>query len=165
MAINLSFLEELKNESAKTRKLLSRVPVDNPTWKPHEKSMELQRLARHVAELPSWCSIVITTPELDFAKPYEQSPPLTSAEALVAEFDKNVERAGKALEATNDEHLMGNWSLRNEDHIFFTLPRHEVLRDMVFNHLVHHRAQLGVYLRMLNIPLPGMYGPTADEMS
>ncbi len=163
MAINESFLAELRQEAKKTRNLLSRVPVDQATWKPHEKSMELQRLARHVAELPGWCTVTITTDELDFSKPYDPSPPLTTAAALVAEFDKNVEGAEKALQTADDDLLKGKWSLRNGDHIFFTLPRHVVLRDMVFNHLVHHRAQLGVYLRLLNIPLPSMYGPTADE--
>ena len=163
MAINHAFLAELENEAAKTRTLLSRVPVDNPTWKPHVKSMELQRLARHVAELPAWCTMTITTDELDFAKPFDPSPPLTTAEALVAEFDKNVATAMNALKGTDDEKLQGTWSLRNGEQIFFTLPRHVVLRDMVFNHLVHHRAQLGVYLRLLNIPLPQMYGPTADD--
>lgn len=163
MAINQPFLAELKHEAEKTRKLLGRIPVDQPSWKPHEKSMELQRLARHVAEIPNWCTVTITTNELDFAKPYEAAPPLTTAEALVAEFDKNVNGALLALEGADDDHLNNSWSMRNGDHIFFTLPRKVVLRDMVFNHLVHHRAQLGVYLRLLNIPLPPMYGPTADE--
>ena len=164
MAINQPFLAELQYEAAKTRKILSIVPVDNPTWKPHEKSMELQRLARHVAELPQWATVTIKSDELDFAKGYASAPPLTTAAALVAEFDRLVAEAEKALQEADDAHLNAPWTLRNGDKIFFTLPRHIVLRDMVFNHLVHHRAQLGVYLRLLNIPIPGMYGPTADEM-
>lgn len=163
MAINRSFIAELKSEAAKTRALLSRVPVDNPAWKPHEKSMELQRLARHVAEIPNWCTYTLMAEELDLSKNHEPSPPLTTAAALVAEMDKHVAAALKELESADDEKLAGNWTLRSGDQIFFTLPRKVVLREMVFNHLIHHRAQLGVYLRMLNVPLPPMYGPTADE--
>lgn len=157
------FLAELDLEGLKTRIMLSRIPVDQPQFKPHPRSMELQRLARHIAELPRWATITLTSPELDFAKGYTPAPPLTTNEALLAEFDKQYEAAKAALEHCSEEDLLAPWTMRNGEQVFFTRPRHLVIRDMVFSHLIHHRAQLGVYLRLLEIPLPQQYGPTADE--
>jgi uncharacterized damage-inducible protein DinB len=163
MQLKELFLQELELEAKKTRILLSRVPSNKPDFKPHPKSMELQRLARHIAELPRWATVTLTTPELDFAKGYTPSPPFTTAEALIIEFDSRLGEARSALEQSSDEDLLAPWTMRNGDHVFFTRARHLVIRDMVFSHLIHHRAQLGVYLRLLDVPLPQLYGPTADE--
>lgn len=157
------FIQELKEEGVKTRKELLLVPVAFKTWKPHSKSMTLERLAQHVAELARWGSSIITTSELDFAKGYAPSPAFESAEELVEQYDSILAKALSDFESAPEEQFYENWSLRNGDTIFFTLPKHTVIRSMVLNHMVHHRAQLGVYLRMLDIPLPGMYGPSADD--
>ena len=163
MSIKEPFIAELQNEGKVTRKLLERVPLDNPAWKPHEKSMALGRLAAHVAELPSWITMTLTTEELDFAKSKYKPLVLNSAEELTALHDKNIAAAVETLNKQSDEDFMKNWSMRSGETIFFTMPKIQVLRGAVYNHLIHHRAQLGVYLRLLNEPLPQMYGPTADE--
>jgi uncharacterized damage-inducible protein DinB len=163
MSLNKAFIAELKSETEPTRKLLSRVPVDNLTWKPHEKSMTIERLAQHVAELPNWITTTITKPGLNFADGYTPSPKFKSAEELVSHFDKNVAEAIAALETVSDEDLAKSWTLQNGEQIYFTMPKKVVIRTMAFNHFIHHRAQLGVYLRLLDIPIPGMYGPSADD--
>ncbi len=163
MAINLSFMAELKYEAEKTKKLLAVIPFDKPDWKPHPKSMALGKLAVHVVDMTRWVSVVVTSDELDFQKPYFDMPAFDNAAALSAALDSFVAQAVKDLEKADDACMNGNWSLRNGEHIFFTMPRHLVLRDMVFNHIIHHRAQLSVYLRLLDVKIPGMYGPSADE--
>lgn len=163
MSIAQSFLMELTEEAKATKAILARVPFDNPAYKPHEKSMELLKLAVHVAEMNDWIETTIRTEQLDFAveeyKPFEPK----NSEELLQYFDEYLEKAKKILETTTDETLMQNWTMRNGEQVYFTLPKVVVLRSFCFNHLIHHRAQLGVYLRLLNIPLPGSYGPTADE--
>lgn len=163
MPINETFIAELQQEAASTKKLLERVPYDNPNWKPHEKSMELGRLAGHVAELSSWINATLDHDELDFAKSEYKPPVLNSASELVALHEKNIAAAVECLKKHTDEDFMQTWKLRNGEEIYFELPKAVVLRSFVLNHLVHHRAQLGVFLRLLNVPLPNMYGPTADE--
>lgn len=163
MAINQPFIAEVKYEAEKTKKMLAVVPFDKATWKPHPKSMELGKLTLHVVDMVRWASVVTTSDELDFQKPYMEMPAFDNSTALSAELDKYVAQAVKDLEQADDACMNGNWSLRNGEHIFFTLPRHLVLRDMVFNHIIHHRAQLSVYLRLLDVKIPGMYGPSADE--
>jgi len=163
MSPKKNFTEELKHETNNTRKILERLPMEKLSWKPHEKSMNLERLSQHIAELPTWITLTIKQDELDFAKGYTPSPKFNSTEELIEQLNKNVALATKALEETTDEHLLKPWTLRNGEQIFFTMPRAVVIRNMVFNHIIHHRAQLGVYLRLLNVPLPTIYGPTADE--
>ncbi len=159
-----SFLTELQQEAKSTRKMLSRVPYDNPTWKPHEKSMAISNLSGHIAEIPSWINETIEKDELDFATMNYTPPIFTSNEELLAFFDKTLDNAVKCFKACNgDDALMPNWTLRSGDQVYFTMPKYLVIRNMVLNHIVHHRAQLSVYLRLLNIAVPGMYGPTADE--
>lgn len=163
--LNTALIAELKSEAAKTRKMLALVPIaDKADWVPHTKSMKLGRLALHVAELAGWTGMTITTDELDFAKGYTPTPTPATTEELLAILDKNVEMSLKALENADDELLAKPWTLRSGDHVYFTLPKKVVIRDMCYNHVVHHRGQLSVYLRLLNIPIPGMYGPSADEM-
>lgn len=163
MGINEAFIAEMQQEAAATRKLLERVPMDKADWTPHAKSMKLGNLANHVAELLSWTMVTLDQDELDFAK-FEYKPEIPeSTEALVKKFDDMLNKSVECLKKADDAKFMENWTMRNGEQVFFTLPKAAVLRSFVFNHEYHHRAQLGVYLRLLDIPLPGMYGPTADE--
>ncbi len=157
-----AFLNELKAEAETTKKILELVPMDKADWKPHEKSMELLRLASHVAEIPGYAISTLTADELDFTK-FEYKPFIPdSKEALLEHLAKNVKNAQDAFNSVSDDDLSKPWTMRSGEQIFFTLCKLEVLRSFVFNHWVHHRAQLGVYLRLQGIPLPGSYGPTAD---
>ncbi len=163
MGMNHAFLAELEHESANTRRVLALVPADKADYQPHPKSFTLGKLAVHVAEMHGWVAATVKETELDFAK-FEYKPePFTTADELTARLDRFVDEGKAALLATNDEELGVGWTLRNGDHVMFTMPRAQVLRSMVFNHVVHHRAQLTVYLRLLDIPIPGLYGPSADE--
>jgi uncharacterized damage-inducible protein DinB len=163
MPQNHSLIAEMQREAAHTRKILERVPVDQNDWTPHPKSMKLGRLATHVAELPGWVTMTMATDELDWAqfdyKPYVAA----SSQELVEKLDELVTQAVAILETCTDEDFEKPWTMRNGDNIFFTMPKHVVLRSFALSHQYHHRAQLGVYLRLLDIPLPGIYGPTADE--
>jgi uncharacterized damage-inducible protein DinB len=163
MSIAESMLPEWDAEVASTRKLLAVLPDGHASFKPHEKSMDLGRLALHVAEIPEWMGMTIGTPELDFAKFDYKPPTWSSADDVRARFEKSVTAARQALAGTSDATMMENWTMRQGEQVYFTMPKVAVLRSFVFNHLVHHRAQLGVYLRMNNVAIPGMYGPSADE--
>lgn len=154
---------EFKQELANTRKLLERLPQEHYSWKPHEKSMTLLRLALHIAEMTRWATFTVQQTELDFSKDYPKSPEIKTTSDLLSFFDQLKNEAITALENTREETLGENWTLRNGEHIYFTMPKAVVLRSMVFNHIIHHRGQLTVYLRMLNVPIPGLYGPSADE--
>ena len=163
MPINEMFIAELQHAAAVTRKFCERYPADKGDFKPHEKSMKLASLAGHVAELITWVGATLDFPELDFSK-FEYKPFIAeNSEQLLAAFDKNVADALDSLKKASDTVFTENWTLRNGEQIYFTLPKVVVLRDFVFNHLVHHRAQLGVYYRMLDVPVPPSFGPTADE--
>ncbi len=158
-------IAEVKMEAANTRKILERVPVDKHDWKPHAKSMSLGRLATHVAEVPSWITATMAKDELDFATFADLMGHVAATnEEMLGILDKNIEEAIATLEKSKDEDYEQPWTLRNGDVKYFTLPKKVVLRTYALSHNYHHRAQLGVYLRLLNIPVPGMYGPTADEM-
>ena len=157
-----SFLKELEKESIGTRKMLALVPADKSDWKPHEKSMKLKDLATHIADLPTWITMAINTDELDFVtSPYNPTN-CNGGEELTAYFDKNVEEAKQILQNSKDSILEETWTLRNGDIIYMQSTRLETIRHS-YSQIVHHRAQLGVYLRLLNIPIPGVYGPSADE--
>lgn len=154
--------KEMEQESITTRKMLQRVPADKFDWKPHEKSMSLKQLATHVAELPTWVSLTLNTSELDFAtSPYEEKP-LKDEKGLLDLFEKSLEEGRTELAKTTEEDLLPDWTLRNGETIYNVSSKYEVIR-MTYCQIVHHRAQLGVYLRLLNIPIPGSYGPSADE--
>jgi len=158
------FLKELEAEALTTRKMLSRIPNDKFDWKPHEKSMTIQRLAVHIAELPSWITMTLNTSELDFENnPYKQEI-ITNTTDLLAYFEKNLADGRASLTAATDEDLLPNWTLRSGKEIYSVSTKAEVVR-MTFSQIIHHRAQLGVYLRLLNVPIPGSYGPSADEMN
>ena len=158
------FLKELDMEAKTTRKMLSRIPDDKYDWQPHPKSMTIRRLATHVAELPSWITMTLNTSELDFASnPYKPEIINNTAE-LMNYFEKNLADGRANLEGATEEQLSDNWTLRNGEEVYSTTPKSEVLR-MTYSQIIHHRAQLGVYLRLLDVPIPGSYGPSADDMS
>jgi len=158
-----ALIGELQQEAATTRKCLERIPADKFDYKPHEKSMSMGRLAVHVAEMLTWAVETVNKTEIDFAaQEYKPFEPQTTEE-LVAYLDKQVEESVEALKNASDEAMMEPWTLRNGEQIYFTMPRIQVLRGMVFNHIVHHRGQLSVYMRLNDIPVPSLYGPSADE--
>ena len=160
MSLSKSFAEELQNEAATTRKMLERVPQDAFDWKPHEKSTALGRLAGHVAELPGMLVSILTKDEMDFGdfRPFKPA----SVSELVETLDKNVADAVELLKNQSDEHLPEMWRIKSGEKVFLEMPRAAFIR-WVLSHVVHHRGQLSVYLRLRDVPLPPVYGPTADE--
>jgi uncharacterized damage-inducible protein DinB len=163
MTIAQSLLPEFDQEMATTRRVLERVTEDKLDYRPDPKSMTLGRLAGHVAEMPGYAVATMTTPELDFATSGYQAAEMTSREQILAVFDKLVAESRAAIAEASDEALMQNWSLKNNGQIFFTMPRVACLRGMVMNHMIHHRGQLSVYLRLTGAKDPCIYGPSADE--
>lgn len=156
------FLREMEQEAHTTRNMLERIPNDKYDWQPHEKSMTVRRLATHIANLPTWVTMTFTTDELDFSNnPYKEDIVNNTAE-LMAYFDTCLTDGRSQLVPENETLLTKPWTLRDGETIYSVSPKHEVIR-MTFCQIVHHRAQLGVYLRLLNIPIPGSYGPSADE--
>lgn len=157
-----AFQDELASEVVGTRKMLALVPTDKMDYKPHEKSMKLKDLAIHIADLPKWISLGLKTDELDFAtSPYNPTN-CNNADELLSYFNENIAQAEKDLADSNDQIMDDKWTLKNGDIIYATHSKLETIRH-AYSQMVHHRAQLGVYLRLLNIPLPGVYGPSADE--
>ena len=162
MSISDTLLPEFDMEMANTRRALERVPMDKASWQPHPKSMTLGRLAIHLAELPGWTHTTIHQDELDLGGGYNPSKAETTQE-LLALFDKNVAAARTALAGAGDEIWHKPWTLRMGEQKIFTLPKIAVHRAFTMNHVIHHRGQLTVYLRLNDVPLPPVYGPTADE--
>ncbi len=162
-SIATAFLAELEQEAATARTCLERVPADKFDWKPHEKSMTFSRLATHVAEMFGWTENTVKQDVLDFAegdwKPFEPK----STDELVKFFDENLAKAKAALSDTSDETFMTDWTMRNGEQVYFTMPKIAVMRTFVMNHIIHHRGQLSVYLRLNDIAVPSIYGPSADE--
>ena len=164
MAIRDHILAEYDHEMATTRRTLERVPEDKSDWKPHEKSMSMGRLAGHLAELPALGLRSLQSDSFDVRAPGRPAPfVMTSRAELLGLFDKNVAAARAAIAVASDEDLMKNWSLLADGKPMFSLPRVAVLRTFCISHTVHHRAQLGVYLRLNNVPVPHVYGPSADD--
>ncbi len=164
--INQALLPEFDMEMANTRKTLERVPDDKLGWKPHEKSMTMGRLAGHVAELPMWGHTTINQDSIDIAPagaPPQQGLTAKSRQDALDAFDKNVASMRAAIAGASDDQLMKPWSLLKGGQTLMTMPKIAVLRGFVMNHAIHHRAQLGVYLRLNNIAVPSIYGPSADE--
>ena len=158
-----AFLAELDNEAKTTRVCLERVPLEKSDWKPHEKSMSFGRLAVHCAEMFGWTKETLTQDVLDFATadmtPFEPK----TTEELLAFFDDHIEKAKAILAETPDETFFTDWTMRNGEQVYFTMPKVAVMRTFVMNHIIHHRGQLSVYLRLNDIPVPSIYGPSADE--
>jgi uncharacterized damage-inducible protein DinB len=163
MSRNEALIAELKHESAMTKKMLERVPLDKKDWKPHDKSMTLGRLATHVAEIPHWASDIIHIDDFDFTKHYKSGGTAASQEELIKIFQEKLDKAIADLEKMDDESFNKIWTVRSGDQVYYTLPKKVAVRGWAFSHLYHHRGQLSVYLRLLDVPVPGMYGPSADE--
>src|SRR5262245_61917429 len=166
MAIREALLPEFDYEMANTRKSLERIPEDKLKWKPHDKSTTLGDLVTHLSYLPTWAVTTIDQEELDIEPP--GGPPfrldaVTSRQEALDRFDKSVSDGRKAISGASDEHLLKPWTLLKGGQKVLTMPRAAVLRTFVMNHLIHHRAQLGLYLRLNDVPVPPNYGPTADE--
>jgi uncharacterized damage-inducible protein DinB len=166
MAIRDALLAEFDHEMATARKLVERVPEEKFDWAPHPKSMKMGRLAGHIAELPGWGVAILTQDSMDIAPPggpqSEAFVPKTKTE-LLSTFDKNVAGARAALASTKDEDFIKPWSLLRAGQTVMTMPKIAVVRTFVLNHGIHHRGQLAVYLRLNDIPVPSIYGPSADE--
>lgn len=162
MSLTSALLPEFDHEIATTRKVLERVPMDKADWTPHQKSYSLGALATHVATIPMWGEVTINQPEIDLA-PGQTTELAKTREELLERFDKNVAATRAALTSTTDAVLLSPWSLKVGGKTIFTQPKIGVWRGFVMNHLVHHRAQLAVYLRLLDVPVPSIYGPSADE--
>lgn len=164
MKLSETILEEMKQEAIATRKLLELVPFEKADFKPHEKSMTLKRLAVHVAEINGWYKECLVQDVLDFAKGDSKPKEFNSTAELLAHHDDLLAKAEVILKNVKEEEFEKPWTMRNGEIVYFTMPKKEVVRTWCMNHLYHHRGQLTVYLRLLNIPLPGTYGPSADTM-
>jgi uncharacterized damage-inducible protein DinB len=158
------FLQQLEDESVVTRKMLERVPSDKYDWQPHPKSMTIRALAGHIAELPGWVSMAFTTDELDFAANTYQPIAWNNNEELLSNFEHALAGAKKHLEHATEEDLLPDWLLRNGEEIYSRMTKGGLMLHALYQ-TIHHRAQLGVYLRLLDIPIPGTYGPSADDQS
>ncbi len=164
MAIKEALLPEYDHEMKTARKLLERVPLNQAQWKPHDKSMSMGDLATHLVEIPGWVGSIVNATFYDMAAAAEHvSPTFTSSAELLAAFDENVAQARAAIDSKSDADMMESWSLKNGDAVLMTMPKAAVLRGFLLNHLIHHRGQLSVYIRMHNVPVPSIYGPSADE--
>jgi uncharacterized damage-inducible protein DinB len=166
MSISASLLPEFDQEMANTRKALERIPDDKFDWMPHEKSMAMGGLATHLANLPTWTVFTINQDSLDLAPPGGESfrvEPKNSRREILEDFDKNVAAARDAIAGASDEEMLKPWTLLNGGVTLLTLPKIAVLRSFVMNHIIHHRGQFTVYLRLNDIPVPSIYGPSADE--
>jgi uncharacterized damage-inducible protein DinB len=163
MAIKDAFIAELKHESSLTKKILEKVPMDKKDWKPHEKSMTVGRLATHIAENVKWISTIRHIDDFDFAtrqfKPYTAA----STEELLQLFQTNLDNAINDLSEMTDEDFAKVWVVRAGEKVMYNTPKKVAIRGWAFSHMIHHRGQLSVFLRLLDIPVPGMYGPSADE--
>lgn len=166
MAIRDGLLAEFDQEMIGVRKTLERVPEGKPDWAPHPKSMKMARLAGHLAELPGLAVAIANQDSFDFRDP--KAPPrqptvMTSRQQLLDLFDKNVAAARAAVASVPDENMHKTWTLSAGEKVIFSIPRVAALKSVIVNHMIHHRAQLGVYLRMNDVPVPSIYGPSADE--
>jgi uncharacterized damage-inducible protein DinB len=165
MSISNTLLPEFEHELAGTRKTLARVPEDKLTWKPHPKSMSMGRLATHLVELAGFAARVLESESLDFLPGGVPLPEwtLTSCAEILNTFDKSVAAGKTAIERTTDAEWMAPWTLLANGQVIFSLPRTAVMRNAVLDHIIHHRGQLTVYLRLNGVAVPGLYGPSADE--
>ena len=166
MSLAKSMIPEFDQEMALTRKTLERVPEDRFDWRPHPKSQTMQALAAHLASIPYYLPYTMNSESLDFepvGKPSMRPPELKTRAEMLESFDKGVAEARAALQGASDQAMMQDWTLLKGGHVIFTMPRTAVLRLMIMNHMIHHRAQAGLYLRLCDVPVPSIYGPSADE--
>jgi uncharacterized damage-inducible protein DinB len=155
-------LKEMDQEAATTRKMLACIPDDKYDWKPHEKSMTIRRLATHIADIPLWVEMAICDDELDFATTTHKEPVINSTKELLKYLEECVAKGRTALVNVKEEQFDQPWTMRSGDQIYMVSTKGEVIR-IAYSQIVHHRAQLGVFLRLLDVPIPGSYGPSADE--
>jgi uncharacterized damage-inducible protein DinB len=155
--------KEMEVEAGITRKMLQLVPVEKFDWKPHEKSMSMKNLAVHLAELPSWVKMALNTSGLDFATMSYEPTEARDTNEILQIFDRSLAEGKGSLDAAKEEDLWPTWTMRTADKVHSVMSKYEVIRHSLAQ-TIHHRAQLGVYLRLLNIPIPGSYGPSADDM-
>jgi uncharacterized damage-inducible protein DinB len=167
MSISASLLPEFDNEMATTRKCLERVPDDKFAWKPHDRSMPFGDLANHIVEMATWCAVTMQTDSHDISPsdggPADERAIAANNRELLAKFDATAAAAREALSEASDADYMKPWSLLAGGNVLFTMPKVAVIRTFVFNHIVHHRGQLSVYLRLNDVAVPSIYGPSADE--
>jgi uncharacterized damage-inducible protein DinB len=163
MTISDVMMQEFLHESEITKKLLDRVPEDKLDWKPHEKSMSLGRLATHVAEIPEWTDVIVNNDFFDMAASDYKPTVCKNRTELLEVFEDRVRKFKQVMEGKDDASLMENWQLRQGEHVALELPKAACLRSFILSHIIHHRGQLSVYLRENDVPLPGIYGPSADE--
>jgi uncharacterized damage-inducible protein DinB len=157
-----AILMEFSQEAATTRRLLERVPAQHLAWKPHVKSMSMGRLATHIAEIPGWVSTILDTDGFDVGASNYTPQTAGSVDELVSMFDKNVPMAEAAIRRQTPDRLLTMWRITKQGQVLLEMPRMGVIRTLLLNHLIHHRGQLSVYLRLKDVPLPSIYGPTAD---
>lgn len=163
MPLKDGILSEFDHEMGTTRRLLERIPEADLAWKPHDKSFTLGQLAAHIANLLNWALTTFDSDTFDLADAGPRGVPPASVAALLLTFDANVKKARAKIDEQTDPAFFARWTLKNNGEEVFTMPKIAVLRSFVLNHLIHHRGQLSVYLRLRNVPLPSIYGPTADE--
>lgn len=163
MSLATPLLAELERESATTRRVLERVPADRFEWQPHPKSMTLKALAVHLATVPTWGAATLASTEFDLAQAEDRRPDISSTQELLGFYDGAVGDLKEKLGSADDATLLAPWTLKKEGAAVVTLPRAAVLRSIIFNHSIHHRGQLSVFLRLLDVPVPSIYGPSADE--
>ena len=165
MAIKDALLPEFDHEMGTTRRLLERTPEAELAWKPHDKSFTLGQLAGHIANIPYWCDLILQNTVFDVLSLGDDTRPKTpvSVASLLSEFDRKVAAARAGLASTGDAEMLTPWTFKRGDQVVFTMPRVAAIRSFIMNHLIHHRGQLSVYLRLKDVPLPAIYGPTADE--
>ena len=166
MSLAAALLPEFDQEMANTRTALERTPSDKFSWKPHERSFSVKELANHLARLPGWGTATLTTETMDLDPEkgeFVPPPPAETMEGVLADFDRNVAEFRTALETASDPDLMAPWTLLHGGKELFTMPRIAVVRGMILNHMIHHRGQFTLYLRLNDLPVPALYGPSADE--
>lgn len=164
MAIKDVLLPEYDHEMATTRKLLERVPLAEAQWKPHAKSMTMGDLAAHIVEIPGWVGSIVNAPFVDMAaNPEYKRPNYATTGKLLAAFDQSIAKARSAIDSKSDAEMMEPWALKKGEQVLLSMPKVGVLRSFLLNHLIHHRGQLSVYIRLKDVPVPSIYGPSADE--
>ncbi len=156
-------LKEFEHECATTRRVLQRVPQERLGWQPHAKSMTLGRLATHIAELPGWVASIVDKDEIDMGAGAYTPQTASTVVEIQAMFDRSVSQATETIKRQTPERLMATWRLKKNGQVMLELPRMGVIRTILMNHVIHHRGQLSVYLRLLDVPVPSIYGPSADE--
>jgi len=162
--LNKALANEVRHEGSLTKKLLDRIPMEKGEWAPHAKSMSLARLSNHTADLFKWIPVILATDSIDLVTQRYARGTATTHSELLAQYETNWNKAIEALEDTNAEQLDGMWKLTKDDYVLYNIPRKVAVRSLALSHQYHHRGQLTVYLRLLDIPVPALYGPSADEI-